>query len=60
VDQFGGDKGKKLKSKAFKDLLIGIQGKSMANQKEAVDTAFENWRGSLEQIDDVCIIGVRY
>jgi len=59
VDQFGGDKGKKLKSKAFKDLLISIQEKSMAEQKEAIDSAFEKWRGSLEQIDDVCIIGVR-
>ena len=59
VDQFGGDKGKKLKSRAFKDLLIGFQNQSMEEQKKSIDIAFEKWRGTLEQIDDVCVIGVR-
>ena len=59
VDQFGGDKGKKFKSKAFKELLISIQDKSMEEQKKIIDDAFEAWRGDLEQIDDVCVIGVR-
>jgi serine phosphatase RsbU (regulator of sigma subunit) len=59
VDQFGGVKGKKFKSKAFKELLLSIQDKSMEDQKLVLDEQFENWRGRLEQIDDVCVIGVK-
>jgi ligand-binding sensor domain-containing protein/serine phosphatase RsbU (regulator of sigma subunit) len=59
VDQFGGEKGKKFKAKAFRSLLLSIQDKSMDEQKALIDEAFESWRGSLEQIDDVCVIGVR-
>lgn len=58
VDQFGGEKGKKLKAKNFKALLLSIQGLSMEEQKPYLDKAFEDWRGPLEQIDDVCIIGI--
>jgi len=59
VDQFGGEKGKKFKARAFRELLLSIQDKSMEEQKTIIDEAFETWRGSLEQIDDVCVIGVR-
>ncbi|MCB9364702.1 MAG: SpoIIE family protein phosphatase [Flavobacteriales bacterium] len=59
VDQFGGEKGKKFKAKAFRELLLSIQEKTMDEQKSIIDEAFESWRGGLEQIDDVCIIGVR-
>ncbi len=59
VDQFGGEKGKKFKPANFRKLLISIQSESMDRQKQLLDEAFESWRGDLEQIDDVCIIGVR-
>jgi len=59
IDQFGGEKGKKFKSRAFKELLLSNQEKSMEGQKQIIDAAFENWRGDLEQLDDVCVIGVR-
>ena len=59
VDQFGGEKGKKFKSKSFKDLLLGFQDRSMQEQQRVIDDTFETWKGELEQIDDVCIIGVR-
>ena len=59
VDQFGGQRGKKFKSKALKELLISIQLQPMDKQKSLLDKAFENWKGALEQIDDVCIIGVK-
>ena len=59
VDQFGGEKGKKFKTRAFRELLLSIQDKSMNEQKNIIDDTFENWRGSEEQVDDVCIIGVR-
>ena len=59
VDQFGGERGKKFKSKAFKLLLMGMQDKSMEEQRIELDEIFENWKGNLEQVDDVCVIGVR-
>lgn len=59
ADQFGGPKGKKFKSKPFKNLLLSISEKSINEQKELLDSHFEQWKGDLEQIDDVCIIGVR-
>jgi serine phosphatase RsbU (regulator of sigma subunit)/antitoxin component YwqK of YwqJK toxin-antitoxin module len=59
VDQFGGPKGKKFKHKAFKDLLISINGRPMSKQKEIIETTFTKWKGRNEQVDDVCVIGIR-
>jgi len=59
VDQFGGEKEKKFKAKAFRELILSIQDKAMEEQKKSIDEAFETWKGDLEQIDDVCVIGVR-
>ncbi len=59
ADQFGGENGKKLKAANFKKLLLSIQKENMTKQKELLDDAFEQWKGELEQLDDVCIIGVR-
>lgn len=59
VDQFGGDKGKKFKPSNLRKLLLSIQDKPMEKQRLLLDQSFESWRGDLEQIDDVCIIGVR-
>jgi len=59
ADQFGGEKGKKLKTTNFKKLLLSIQNETMDKQKQLIDEAFEDWKGNLEQLDDVCVIGVR-
>ncbi len=59
ADQFGGEKGKKLKSANMKQLLLSIQGEPMHRQQEILDQKFEEWRGELEQLDDVCVIGIR-
>jgi serine phosphatase RsbU (regulator of sigma subunit) len=58
-DQFGGEKGKKFKASSMKELLLTIRDKSMADQHVILNKAFEKWRGLLEQVDDVCVIGVR-
>ncbi len=58
ADQFG-TKGKKLKKKKFKEELIKIHQQPMSGQKEYLNQFFENWKGNLEQVDDVCIIGIR-
>jgi serine phosphatase RsbU (regulator of sigma subunit)/uncharacterized protein HemY len=58
-DQFGGEKGKKLMIKNFKQFLLSISEKPMDIQKQELDKTFETWKGSFEQIDDVLVIGVR-
>jgi serine phosphatase RsbU (regulator of sigma subunit) len=59
ADQFGGAKGKKFREKQLKELLLSIQMKSMQEQEEVLLSTFQNWKGELEQIDDVLVIGVR-
>jgi serine phosphatase RsbU (regulator of sigma subunit) len=59
ADQFGGEKGKKYKAANFKRLLLSLQSEKMEKQKELINSEFENWKGNLEQIDDVCVIGIR-
>lgn len=59
ADQFGGQKGKKFKYKTLNELLLNISELTVVEQKEKLNTVFEEWRGNLEQLDDVCIIGIR-
>ncbi|MFI5203803.1 MAG: tetratricopeptide repeat protein [Flavobacteriales bacterium] len=64
VDQFGGDPssesgGKKLKAASFKKLIISVYADAASVQKEKMAQAFENWKGNLEQVDDVCVLGIR-
>ena len=59
ADQFGGEKGKKFRYKNFRELLLGMQDKEMYEQKELLDTTIESWRGELEQVDDILVIGIR-
>ena len=58
-DQFGGPKGKKFKYKQLEELLISISLEPMEIQKQRLEEVFENWKGDLEQVDDVCVIGLR-
>ncbi len=58
-DQFGGPKGKKFMISRLKKLLIQIQKEPLSKQQELIQSAFEEWRGDEEQLDDICAIGVR-
>ena len=58
-DQFGGERGKKYKTKNFKRLLLSLATHGMDQQKKEVEAEFINWKGDLEQLDDVCVIGLR-
>ena len=60
ADQFGGKKGKKFKSHNFMKLLLSIKNLSMNEQRDFIKDTFEKWKGDIEQVDDVCVIGVRY
>ncbi len=58
-DQFGGEKGKKYKASNLKQLLLSIHNKPLEDQKKAIKDSFVSWKGKNEQVDDVCVIGVR-
>jgi serine phosphatase RsbU (regulator of sigma subunit) len=58
-DQFGGEKGKKYKVKPLKKLLLEVSQLPMQAQHQKISKAFDTWKGELEQVDDVCMIGVR-
>lgn len=58
-DQFGGEKGKKLKYRPFKQMFLDNNFESLTYLKEHIEFSFENWKGELDQIDDVCIVAVR-
>jgi serine phosphatase RsbU (regulator of sigma subunit) len=59
ADQFGGPKGKKFLYRKLNELLLNISGLGPDKQREDLQQAFFDWKGNLEQVDDVCIIGIR-
>ena len=59
VDQFGGEQGKKVKMKLFKEWLNEISGMDSAGQKEDLETKFNKWKGNSEQTDDILVIGIK-
>ena len=59
ADQFGGDKGKKLKVKAMKEILLENKDLKMEDQKQALDDTIMNWMEGYEQIDDICVVGIK-
>lgn len=58
-DQFGGPRGKKFKLDRVKNMLADVCDKPMEVQNEYVSSTFEEWRGRLQQVDDVLFMGVR-
>jgi ligand-binding sensor domain-containing protein/serine phosphatase RsbU (regulator of sigma subunit) len=60
TDQFGGDKGKKLKRTGLRQALADQKDKPMAAQRSGIKQFFSSWRGHLAQIDDVLLIGIRF
>ncbi|MCW3805157.1 two-component regulator propeller domain-containing protein [Plebeiibacterium marinum] len=60
ADQFGGPKGKKYKASALKKLMVKISSLPVDEQKELLSLELDEWKGELEQIDDILIIGRRF
>lgn len=58
-DQFGGPLGKKFKSRRFKHLLLTVSSLSLIKQKAFLEDNFRNWKGQLEQVDDILVIGIK-
>ncbi len=59
ADQFGGEKGKKFKYKQLNDLILKNNALEFNKQKDILNSTFDAWKGPLEQVDDVCIIGIK-
>lgn len=58
-DQFGGPKGKKFKYTQLKELFISFNSKTMLEQKQMIEESLQNWKGNLEQVDDITILGFK-
>jgi len=58
-DQFGGPRNKKFKSRTLLTTLLNYSELAMEEQMQALQNAFEEWKGKNEQIDDVCVIGIQ-
>lgn len=58
ADQFGGSQGKKYMTSRFKGLLKDISKENYINQKTMLDMEFQRWKGQLNQVDDILIVGI--
>ncbi|MBI3518932.1 MAG: SpoIIE family protein phosphatase [Bacteroidetes bacterium] len=58
-DQFGGPRGKKFNYKQLRELIHSSQHYTMHQLGELLDTTFEEWKGDLMQVDDVCVLGIK-
>ncbi len=59
ADQFGGPLGKKFKHRKLEELLLTQQNKTPEEQKTFLANAFREWKGELEQVDDVLVMGIK-
>lgn len=59
TDQFGGEKVKKFNRKRLRSLLKSITDMPMKQQKKELKMTLRNWMGVNEQVDDVCMLGVK-
>jgi serine phosphatase RsbU (regulator of sigma subunit)/Tfp pilus assembly protein PilF len=60
ADQFGGDKGKKYKRTKLLEKLSLWKNDEMRLQKDKLAGEFQSWRGNLDQVDDVLVVGIRF
>ncbi len=59
ADQFGGPNGKKFKHHQLVDLMCAISTLTINEQKVKLEKEFTDWKGDLEQVDDICVIGIK-
>jgi serine phosphatase RsbU (regulator of sigma subunit) len=59
TDQFGGENVKKFNRQRFRNLLLSIAEMPLDKQKKELVLSYQNWKGKQEQVDDICVIGVK-
>ncbi len=59
ADQFGERSNKKFMKRKFKELLASIHHHNLNNQQQLLEKELEQWRGKLEQTDDILVMGIR-
>lgn len=59
ADQFGGPKGKKFLYRQFRELLVRITPETPERKKTLLNEAFNKWKGTLEQVDDILVMGMQ-
>jgi serine phosphatase RsbU (regulator of sigma subunit)/tetratricopeptide (TPR) repeat protein len=60
VDQFGGEHGKKFKYSQLKNIIQNNHHLELNSLKNKLELSFDEWKGKLEQVDDVCVIGIKF
>ena len=60
IDQMGGNENKRFMLKRFKEIILNINKKPMAKQKESLLESFNIWKGNSDQTDDVLVLGIRF
>ncbi|MFN4233434.1 MAG: tetratricopeptide repeat protein [Bacteroidia bacterium] len=59
ADQFGGEKGKKIGTKPFKEMLSQTIALTLEEKGKELKAFFEQWKGHTEQMDDVTLLGIK-
>lgn len=60
ADQFGGPKGKKYKIKSLLEKIEQLYSQSVEDQEQELDKTFNEWKGNLEQVDDMLFVGIKF
>ncbi|MBK6986081.1 MAG: tetratricopeptide repeat protein [Bacteroidetes bacterium] len=60
ADQFGGPKGKKFKYKSLNQFIFDHHTLDLAHQQQLLQNTFQQWKGDLDQVDDVCVMGIKF
>lgn len=59
ADQFGEANNKKFMRKRFKEILTSLSIQEIDTQEKTLHETFNAWKGSMEQTDDLLVIGIR-
>ena len=60
IDQFGGLKDKRFMLEHLKEIIYLNHNESMERQKELLLSELDDWKGDLDQTDDILILGIRF
>ncbi len=58
-DQFGGPKGEKFKSKQLNNIIMRNIRKPLPEQKNIIEKTLESWKEEWDQVDDICVMGIK-